>query len=63
MIHPIPAEQWPEGAFMHVWDDDGDGQWFIRDRDNFWRCQESDVPMPDYWDWRKPLFNPNEKVN
>ena len=51
----IPAEQWPEGAYMHTWDSNGLGNWH-RPSYGAWHHWASDIPLPPGHDWRVPVM-------
>lgn len=51
----IPAELWPEDAYMHTWDSNGLGNWH-RTAYGAWHHWGSDIPMPADWDWRVPVM-------
>lgn len=54
----IPADQWPEDAALHTWDEEnGQGYWTVYDKiGGFWTIRSSEIPMPDGWDWRVPVM-------
>ena len=56
----IPADQWPDGAYMHTWDSSGLGNWH-RTAYGAWHHWGSDIPMPAGWDWRVPVMRPTCK--
>lgn len=51
----IPADQWPEGAYMHTWDSNGLGNWH-RTTYGAWHHWASDIPLPAGHDWRVPVM-------
>lgn len=53
----IPADQWPEDAALHTWDEEnGQGYWTVYDKvGGFWTIRSSEIPMPDGWDWHVPV--------
>ena len=56
----IPADQWPEGAYMHTWDSNGLGNWH-RTAYGAWHHWGSDIPLPPGHDWRVPVMRPTCK--
>lgn len=54
----IPADQWPEDAALHTWDEEnGQGYWTVYDKvGGFWTIRSSHIPMPEGWDWRVPVM-------
>ena len=55
----ISAEQWPEWADRHCWDENKEGHFYGTEPDTgIWmECtKRSNIPMPEGWDWRVPVM-------
>lgn len=60
----IPADQWPEWADRHCWNEDGDGRFYGQWADQcVWKSDWSwsNIPMPAGHDWRVPVMRPTCK--
>ena len=57
----ISAEQWPEWADRHCWDENKEGHFYGTEPDTgIWmECtKQSNIPMPAGWDWHVPVMRP-----